>query len=124
MSFQCRYGWHCQFMEQDLKTPLARKLHFKSAEKVIELVVRGGGLSNLESRQALDQAIEIGRGGVFLSLTEEQYAKAEDAMLLALYLIQVTLEQFCQGGESRYPSLPNGASGSEWLSRGLFFSRG
>ena len=65
MSFQCRYGWHCQFMEQDLKTPLARKLHFKSAEKVIELVVRGGGLSNLESRQALDQAIEIGRGGVF-----------------------------------------------------------
>jgi hypothetical protein len=32
-------------------------------------------LLNLESRQALDQAIEIGRGGVFLSLTAEQYAK-------------------------------------------------
>jgi hypothetical protein len=45
-------------------------------------------------------------------------------MLLALYPIQVTLEQFCQGGEFRNPSLPNGASGSEWLSRGLFFSRG
>jgi hypothetical protein len=29
----------------------------------------------LESRQALDQAIEIGRGGVFLNLTEGQYAK-------------------------------------------------
>jgi len=32
-------------------------------------------LSNLESRQALDQAIKIGRGGAFLNLTEEQYAR-------------------------------------------------
>ena len=75
MSFQCRFGWHCQFLEQDLKTPLRKKLHFASSDMVVELVERGGGLSSLESRQALDQAIEIGRGGVFLSLTEEQYAK-------------------------------------------------
>jgi hypothetical protein len=75
MSFQHRYSWHCQFLEQDLKTPLPRKLHFTSPDKVIELVERGGGLSNPESQQALDQAIEIGRGGVFLSLTAEQYAK-------------------------------------------------
>ena len=75
MSFQSRYGWHCQFLEQDLKTPLPRKLHFKSADKVIELVARGGGLGNLESKQMLDQAIEMGRGGVFLSLTPEQYAE-------------------------------------------------
>jgi hypothetical protein len=77
LSFQCRYGWHCQFLELDLKTPLPRKLHFASPDKVVELVERGGGLSNLESRQALDQAIKIGRGGVFLSLTAEQYAKLE-----------------------------------------------
>ena len=75
MSFQCRFGWHCQFLEEDLQTPLPRKLRFASPDKVVELVERGGGLSNLESRQALDQAIEIGRGGVFLTLTEEQYAK-------------------------------------------------
>jgi hypothetical protein len=75
LSFQCRYGWHCQFLELDLKTPLPRKLHFASPDKVVELAERGGGLSNLESRQALDQAIEIGRGGVFLSLTAEQYSK-------------------------------------------------
>jgi hypothetical protein len=75
MSFQCRLGWHCQFLEEDLQTPLPRKLRFASPDKVVELVERGGGLSNLESRQALDQAIEIGRGGVFLSLSEEQYAK-------------------------------------------------
>jgi hypothetical protein len=75
MSFQCRNGWHCQFLELDLKTPLPKKLRFTSPDKVIELVERGGGLSNLESRQALDQAIEIGRGGVLLSLTAEQYSK-------------------------------------------------
>ncbi len=75
MSFQFRYGWHCQFLEQDLKMPLPRKLHFKSAEKVIELVARGGGLGNLESKQMLDRALEMGRGGVFLSLTPEQYAE-------------------------------------------------
>ncbi len=75
MSFQCRNGWHCQFLEEDLQTPLPRKLRFASPDKVVELVERGGGLSNLESRQALDQAIETGRGGVFLSLTEKQYSR-------------------------------------------------
>jgi hypothetical protein len=74
MSFQDRYGWHCQFLEQDLKTPLPRRLHFKSAEKIVELVTRGG-LGNLESKQTLDQAIETGRGGVFLNLISEQYAE-------------------------------------------------
>jgi hypothetical protein len=75
MSFMLRGQWYCQFLEEDLQTPLPRKLRFVSPDKVVELVERGGGLSNLESRQALDQAIETGRGGVFLSLTEEQYAK-------------------------------------------------
>ena len=75
MSFMDRKGWQVQFLEADLKTPLPRKLHFKSAERVIELVARGGGLGNLESKLMLDQAIEMGRGGVFLSLTPEQYAE-------------------------------------------------
>ena len=75
MSFMLRGQWYCQFLEEDLQTPLPRKLRFASPDKVVELVERGGGLSNLESRQALDQAIEIGRGGVFLSLTAEQYSK-------------------------------------------------
>jgi hypothetical protein len=37
----CRNGWHRQFLEADLQTPLLRKLHFASADKVIELVERG-----------------------------------------------------------------------------------
>jgi hypothetical protein len=47
MSFQSRNGWHCQFLEADLKTSLPRKLHFASPEKIIELVERGGGIPAL-----------------------------------------------------------------------------
>ena len=79
MSFMDRRGWQVQFLEADLKTPLPRRLHFTSPDKIIELVERGNGLPNLESRQALDLAIEVGRGGVFLSLTDAQYAKLSGA---------------------------------------------
>jgi len=75
MSFQDRHGWQCQFLESDLKTPLPRKLHFTSPDKIVELVERGGGFKDQESRLMLEQGISMGRGGVFLSLTEEQYAK-------------------------------------------------
>ena len=50
LSFQDRKGWHCQFLEADLKTPLPRHLHFKSPDKIIELVQRGGGFPDQESR--------------------------------------------------------------------------
>lgn len=36
MSFQFRDGWRCQFLEQDLKTSLPKKLHFSSSDKIIE----------------------------------------------------------------------------------------
>jgi hypothetical protein len=75
MSFQDRRGWQVQFLEADLKTPLPRKLHFTSHDKIIELVERGGGFKDQESRLVLEQGISMGRGGVFLNLTDEQYAK-------------------------------------------------
>jgi hypothetical protein len=75
MYFQFRNGWNCQFLEEDLKTSLPRKLHFTSPDKVIKLVERGGGITDQESRLMLDRAIATGRGGVFLSLTAEQYTK-------------------------------------------------
>lgn len=46
MYFQDRSGWQCQFLEADLKTSLPRKLRFTSADKVIELVRRSGGLAD------------------------------------------------------------------------------
>ncbi len=32
LSFQLRNGWHCQFLEEDLKASLPRKLHFYAGD--------------------------------------------------------------------------------------------
>lgn len=75
MYFQQRDGWHCQFLEADLKTPLPCKLVFTGDDKIREMVQRGNGLPTAESRQMLEYAIRTGRGGVFLKLSDEQYVK-------------------------------------------------
>ena len=75
MSFQLRDGWQCKFLEADLKTPLPKRCHFSTSDRLVELVERGGGFTDQESRLMLAQGIEMGRGGVYLRLTEEQYTK-------------------------------------------------
>jgi hypothetical protein len=75
MSFMQSHGWYCQFLEEDLKTPLPRKLTLASSDRIMELAERVGALRNLESRQALEHGIGVGRGGVFLILSDEQYRK-------------------------------------------------
>lgn len=67
-------GWFCEFLEPDLKTPLPKKLTFAHADKIRELARRGEAWGDLESKQALEHAITLGRGGVYLKLTTEQYA--------------------------------------------------
>jgi hypothetical protein len=68
-------GWYCQFLEPDLKTPSPRKLTFAHADKVREVARRGEALGTPEAKQILEHAIEMGRGGVYLRLTPEQYGK-------------------------------------------------
>ena len=63
----------CQFLEEDLKTPLPRRLQFKGPEKIRAIVDKVGNFADLQDRQALDYGLEIGRGGVWLVLTEKQY---------------------------------------------------
>jgi hypothetical protein len=75
MFFMLRDGWRCSFLEEDLQTALPRRLNFKSHEKIREMTERGGCNMNLEARQALDHGIEIGRGGVWLELSDGQYQK-------------------------------------------------
>jgi hypothetical protein len=65
----------CQFLEADLQTPLPKRLHFESSAKVVELIERGGGFTDQDARSMVLQGIEKGRGGIFLRLTETQYAK-------------------------------------------------
>ena len=74
MSFMDRRGWQCQFLEADLQTPLPMRLHFSSPDKIIELVERGGGFKGLADRQSLDHGTAMGRGGVYLGVTDEQYS--------------------------------------------------
>jgi len=57
------------------QTPLPRKLHFASSDKVIELVERAGGFPDQDTRLMVSQGIEMGRGAMFLNLTTEQYAR-------------------------------------------------
>lgn len=73
MQFMLRGGWHCQFLQADLKTPLPRRLTFATADKLRELVSRAAGRLDIETRQALEYGIELGRGGIWLDLTTEQY---------------------------------------------------
>jgi len=75
MSFMFRNGWLCQFLEEDLKTSLPRKVVLGSQEKVREMAQRGGAAMSLDVLQALDHGIEIGRGGIWLELSDEQYQK-------------------------------------------------
>jgi hypothetical protein len=74
MYFMLRDGWDVQFLEADLKTALPRKLEFRDAAKIREMFDRFAEDKTLADRQALEHAIEIGRGGIYLSLTSEQYS--------------------------------------------------
>ena len=75
MTFFLRSGWQVQFLEADLKTPLPRRFIFADPEKIRELARRGEAWGTSEARQMLENAIETGRGGVYLRLTAEQYGK-------------------------------------------------
>lgn len=76
MSFvRLRTGWHCRFHQNDLpKTPISRQFVFSSAQKIYEAAQRGDGLVGIVSRDALDDAVAIGRGGLWLHLTDNQYS--------------------------------------------------
>lgn len=75
MNLMLSDGWFCQFLEEDCRIPLRRKLTFANPEKIWELAQRGGALQNLEAKQGLEYGIQIGRGAVWLEVALEQYRK-------------------------------------------------
>lgn len=52
MSFMQGDGWYCHFLEEDLKTPLPKKLAFLSQDMIRQLARRGGAAMDLEAEQA------------------------------------------------------------------------
>jgi hypothetical protein len=67
-------GWVVSFLEEDCKTSLPRHFTFQSELKILDLARHGGAEFNLAGRQAIEHGIGMGRGSVWLKLTQEQYA--------------------------------------------------
>ena len=65
--------WRVAFLEADCQTSLPLKLHFKYTEKIKEMYRRNAETKLQEDEQALERGLEIGRGGFWLRLNEEQY---------------------------------------------------
>ena len=78
VNFFLRGGyWFCSFLQPDLKTPVCRGRSFASAEKVRELIAKTPTRMMSEDKQALEFALEAGRGGIWLDVTTEQYARLQ-----------------------------------------------
>ena len=75
--FMLNNGWHCQFLEPDLKTSLPRTLTFSAPDKIREMHKRFGVDRKLEDKSALQYAINMGRGSLWLNLTDEQHAELQ-----------------------------------------------
>lgn len=73
VSFFLRNGWHIGFLEADLRTSIGRGRTFQSEDKLLALAERGAEDNSLAGKQAFDEAIRKGRGGLWLLLTDEQH---------------------------------------------------
>ncbi len=82
LQFSFRQGWFCQFLEEDRKTPLPRTVLLSDEGKLFELVKRDGFTLNISGRQEIEEAIRKKRGGVWLELTPEQYAKLRPGVVM------------------------------------------
>jgi hypothetical protein len=74
MSFERMEGWRVVFFDSTTQQRL-RVMNFMDEDKLVELARRGGAVTNLESKQAIERGISEGKGGVFLKLSLEQYDK-------------------------------------------------
>jgi len=76
MYFRRRSGWHCGFRTQARKK-LPREFTFNSSAAVRELARRANGLIDDWDRRGFEIDLEVGRGGIWLRLTDEQYLALE-----------------------------------------------
>jgi hypothetical protein len=72
MYFRRFHGWHCSFSTEARKK-LPREFTFRAAETIRELAKRGNGLIDKWDRDGFELALEIGKGGVWLKLSDDQY---------------------------------------------------
>ena len=68
MSFRFRQGWYCQFLEEDLKTTLPKRVFLKDEDSVLQLAQRGGFALSPGGRHQLGEALRKREGGIWLNL--------------------------------------------------------
>ena len=72
MYFRYCFKWHCGFRTEGRKK-LPREFAFDHATALREIARRGNGLIDDWDRTGFELALEIGRGGVWLRLSDDQY---------------------------------------------------
>jgi hypothetical protein len=68
-------SWICDFYATQGDNKIAKTLTFRTSEKVVTLVERGGALMDTRHQLALFSLIEKGQGRIVLNLTKYQYEK-------------------------------------------------
>ena len=72
MTFRRWDGWQCRFYTEYWR-PLPKRVTFRNEASIVETARRGNGLIDGATRDALERAIKIGRGGIVLRLDDEQF---------------------------------------------------
>ena len=72
MSIHLCSGWHCRFTAEG-RRPLPKRVIFSNTDPIIETAKRARGLISDWAREDLELAIDLGRGGIWLMLTDEQF---------------------------------------------------
>jgi hypothetical protein len=70
--FRERDGWHCGFRTEDRKK-LPKEFCFRTAATVREMVRRGNGLIDKWDSDGFELGLELGKGGVWLRLSNDQF---------------------------------------------------
>lgn len=72
MTFFYFGGWHCRFYSERWQ-PLPKRLTFRKDASVVETAARGNGLIEDGVGAALERSMRIGRGGIMLRLSDDQF---------------------------------------------------
>ena len=72
MYFRECHGWHCGFRTESRKK-LPKDFTFGTAATIRELAKRGRGLVDKWDRDGFELSLEMGKGGIWLRLSDDQY---------------------------------------------------
>lgn len=72
MYFRESHGWHCGF-RTEARVKLTKEFTFRTAATIRELARRGNGLVDKWDRDGFELGLKVGRGGVWLRLSDHQY---------------------------------------------------